>query len=52
MPTPAKITELAKWMADQGMPMAYHHHMGTIIETEDDVNWLMEGIRPRGEAVL
>ncbi len=29
----AKITELAKWMADQGMPMAYHHHMGTIIET-------------------
>ncbi|WP_170559428.1 myo-inosose-2 dehydratase [Ruegeria atlantica] len=42
----AKITELAKWMADQGMPMAYHHHMGTIIETEDDVNWLMEGSGP------
>ncbi|CAD0185173.1 Inosose dehydratase [Ruegeria sp. THAF57] len=42
----AKITELAKWMGDQGMPMAYHHHMGTIIETEDDVNWLMEGSGP------
>ncbi|WP_420585046.1 myo-inosose-2 dehydratase [Ruegeria sp.] len=42
----AKITELAKWMADQGMPMAYHHHMGTIIESEDDVNWLMEGSGP------
>ncbi|WP_109310947.1 myo-inosose-2 dehydratase [Ruegeria sp. AU67] len=42
----AKITELAKWMADQGMPMAYHHHMGTIIENEDDVNWLMEGSGP------
>ena len=38
----AKLGELAKWMADQGMPMAYHHHMGTIIEDEDDVNWLME----------
>ena len=38
----ARIGELAKWMADQGMPMAYHHHMGTIIEDEDDVNWLME----------
>lgn len=42
----AKLTELAKWMADQGMPMAYHHHMGTIIESEDDVNWLMEGSGP------
>ena len=39
----AKISELAKWMADQGMPMAYHHHMGSIIESEDDVNWLMDG---------
>lgn len=42
----AKIAELAKWMADQGMPMAYHHHMGSIIESEDDVNWLMEGSGP------
>ena len=42
----AKITELAKWMADQGMPMAYHHHMGSIVESEDDVNWLMEGSGP------
>ena len=39
----AKISELAKWMGDQGMPMAYHHHMGSIIESEDDVNWLMDG---------
>lgn len=42
----AKLTELAKWMADLGMPMAYHHHMGSIIESEDDVNWLMEGSGP------
>ena len=27
-----KLTEVAKWSADQGMPMAYHHHMGSIIE--------------------
>jgi inosose dehydratase len=39
----AKISELAKWSADKGMPMAYHHHMGSIIESEDEVNWLMEG---------
>lgn len=37
-----RLSELAKWMADKGMPLAYHHHMGTIIESEDDVNWLME----------
>ncbi len=43
----AKLGELAKWMADQGMPMAYHHHMGSIIESEDDVNWLMEGSDPQ-----
>ncbi len=42
----AKLGELAKWMADQGVKLAYHHHMGSIIEDEDDVNWLMEGSAP------
>ena len=37
-----KLSEVAKWSTDQGMPVAYHHHMGSIIESEDDVNWLME----------
>ncbi len=44
----AKLTELAEWMQGLGMPMAYHPHMGTIIEDEDDLNWLMDG---SGEAV-
>lgn len=39
----AKLSEVAKWMQDRGMQMAYHHHMGSMIESEDDVNWLMEG---------
>ncbi|MES2915351.1 MAG: myo-inosose-2 dehydratase [Pseudomonadota bacterium] len=39
----AKLSELAKWMADQGMPLAYHHHMGSFVESEGDVNALMEG---------
>ena len=42
----AKLSELAKWMADQGMTLAYHHHMGSFIESEDDVNALMEGSTP------
>ncbi|SMR71828.1 2-keto-myo-inositol dehydratase [Aliiroseovarius halocynthiae] len=39
----AKLSELAKWMADQGMVLAYHHHMGSMIEDQHDVDWLMEG---------
>jgi len=39
----AKLSEVAKWMADQGMVMAYHHHMGSMIEDQDDIDWLMEG---------
>ena len=42
----AKLSELAKWMADQGMTLAYHHHMGSFIESEDEVNALMEGSTP------
>jgi inosose dehydratase len=38
-----KLSEVAKWVTDRGMPFAYHHHMGSIIEAEEDVNWLMEG---------
>ena len=37
-----RVSEIAKWSVDQGMPVAYHHHMGSIIEAEEDVNWLME----------
>lgn len=39
----AKLSEVAKWMADQGMVLAYHHHMGSMIEDQEDVDWLMEG---------
>jgi len=38
-----KLSEVAKWMADRGMVMAYHHHMGSMIEDQDDIDWLMEG---------
>jgi len=44
----AKLTELAEYMADRGVPMTYHHHMGTVIETEAEVDRLMANT---GEAV-
>ena len=42
----AKLSEVAKWMAGNGMKMAYHHHMGTIIESEADVDALMQSTTP------
>ena len=38
----AKISEMAKYLEDQQMPLAYHHHMGTVIETEEDTIRLLE----------
>ena len=43
-----KLTALAERMADFGVRMAFHHHMGTIVETDADVGLLM---RHTGEAV-
>ena len=37
-----KISEIGKYLQDQGMPLAYHHHMGTVIETEEDTIKLLE----------
>jgi inosose dehydratase len=43
-----KLTQLAERMADFGVRMAFHHHMGTIIETDAEVGLLMKNT---GEAV-
>ncbi len=37
-----KIDEMGKRLEDEGMPLAYHHHMGTVIQTERDTSRLME----------
>ena len=36
-----KVTALAERMAAFGVRMAFHHHMGTIVETEADIDRLM-----------
>ncbi|WP_448949969.1 myo-inosose-2 dehydratase [Labrys neptuniae] len=38
----AKITVLAERMADFGVGMAFHHHMGTIVESDEEVTALMD----------
>ena len=37
-----KISEMGKYLEDQEMPLAYHHHMGTIIETQKDTERLLD----------
>ena len=36
-----RLTALADRMADFGVGMAFHHHMGTIVETDSEVDRLM-----------
>lgn len=36
-----KLTAFARYTQQQGVQIAYHHHMGTVIESADDVNNLM-----------
>ena len=41
-----KLTTLAEWMAGRGVRMAYHHHMGTIVEVEREIDLLMANTSP------
>ncbi|MGH6923377.1 MAG: myo-inosose-2 dehydratase [Propylenella sp.] len=43
-----KVTEFAEHCHEQGVPLAYHHHMGDAVQTESDVDRLMNHT---GEAV-
>lgn len=42
----AKIEEFAEWMAGQGVTLAYHHHMGTVVESPDDIDAFMAATGP------
>jgi inosose dehydratase len=44
----ARLAELGARMRDAGLALAYHHHMGTVVQTEDEVDRLMESC---GDAV-
>jgi inosose dehydratase len=37
-----RLEELGKRLQDVGLRLAYHHHMGTVVQTEDEVDRLME----------
>jgi len=41
----ARITELAELLAGENLRLCYHHHMGTIVETEADIDAFMAHTR-------
>ena len=43
-----RLTAVADHLAGRGVRMAYHHHMGTVVETEAEIDRLM---RSTGESV-
>ncbi len=36
-----RVTEFGEWCAEQGMPLAYHHHMAAVVETEQELDSFM-----------
>jgi inosose dehydratase len=37
-----RLTALGERLADDGLQLVYHHHMGTVVESADDIHRLME----------
>jgi inosose dehydratase len=42
----ARIEAFAAWMASQGVTLAYHHHMGTVVESPDEIDAFMAATGP------
>jgi inosose dehydratase len=42
------LDAIAEYLAKQGVRMAYHHHMGTVIQAEDEVDRMMDSTRHVG----
>jgi len=42
----SKLTELAEWMAERGVALTYHHHMGTIVESQREIDLLVRNTGP------
>jgi len=43
-----RLDAVARELEKQGLKMAYHHHMGTVIQAEDEVDRMMDSTRAVG----
>jgi inosose dehydratase len=42
----AQVEQVAEWSAARGLPMAYHPHMGTVVQTPDEIDRFMAATGP------
>jgi inosose dehydratase len=47
-PFSRQLNEVASYLSDQGVKMAYHHHMGTVIQAENEVDRMMDSTKAVG----
>jgi myo-inosose-2 dehydratase len=47
-----RMTELADLLAEEGLRLCYHHHMGTIVESRPDIAAFMDGCGPSVNLLL
>ena len=47
-----RLTELADAMADAGLAIAYHHHMGTVVQSGPEIDRLMDMTGPNLKLLL
>jgi inosose dehydratase len=47
-----RLEELGARLEDAGLELAYHHHMGTVVQTEQEVDQLMESCGERVALLL
>lgn len=48
----AGVEALAEFSASQGISLVYHHHMGTVVESEDEIDKLMAHTGPNTKLLL
>ena len=48
----ADVEAIAAYCADQGIDLVYHHHMGTIVETANEIHAFMANTGPKTKLLL
>lgn len=48
----AGVEALAAFSASQGISLVYHHHMGTVVESEEEIDLLMQHTGPHAKLLL
>ena len=48
----ARLEQFAAWLASEGITLAYHHHMGTIVETPEEIDALMAATGPHAHLLF